>query len=96
MRVYAAILAGAGGGVVWGGLLLGIWSISTAEPALLAGWWAGQTVELALGGSVIGALLGGARLRTVSWLVGAVVVASVLTAVVLQSIGYATAPIVLN
>ena len=87
-----ALMGGGLGAVVWGALLLGLWSISTADPALLAGWWIGQTAELAVGGLVIGSILGGARIRSVAWRVGALVVAGAVVAVVLQSIGYATAP----
>ena len=92
----AAALGAAAGAVLWGGLVLGLWSISTAEPALLAGWWIGQTVELAIGGYVMGLLLGGARRRSVRWLVAAILLVGLATAVILQSIGYARAPIVLN
>jgi hypothetical protein len=90
------VIAGALGAVAWGALLLGLWSISTAHPALLAGWWVGQTVELALGGYVIGSMLGGARLRTVAWVVGLVLAVGAVSAVVLQTIGYATAPVIIR
>lgn len=91
-----ALIAGAFGAVVWGALLLGLWSISTAAPGLLAGWWVGQTVELGLGGLVIGSILGGARVRTVAWRVGALLIAGAASAVVLQTIGYAAAPVVVR
>jgi hypothetical protein len=87
-----ALTAGVFGAVIWAALLLGLWSISTADLALLAGWWIGQTVELAVCGLVIGSVLGGARLRSVAWKVGALVVVGAVVAVVLQSTGYATAP----
>src|SRR3990172_814796 len=90
------LIGGAIGAVGWGALLLGLWSISTADPGLLAGWWVGQTVELGLGGYVIGSVLGGARPRTVAWRVGAVLVVGAVSAVALQAIGYATAPIVIR
>jgi hypothetical protein len=88
-----ALLAGAGGAVVWGAVVLGIWSISTADPSLLVAWWAAQTAELALAGLVVGAALGGTRLRRLAALVGAVLVLGVAAAVVLQSVGYAPAPV---
>jgi hypothetical protein len=91
-----ALMAGAFGAVLWAALLLGIWSISTADPTLLAAWWMGQTVELAVGGLVIGSVLGGARVRSVAWKVGALVVAGAVVAVVLQSTGYAPAPVVIT
>lgn len=88
------VLVAAGAGMVaWGALLLGLWSISTADPALLAAWWLGQVAELALGGYVVGAALAGVRLRRLVLLVVVVVSIGVTTAVVLQSIGYARAPV---
>jgi hypothetical protein len=87
-----ALMAGGLGAVIWGALVLGLWSISTADVSLLAGWWIGQTAELAVGGLVIGAILGGMRIRSVAWRVGALLVAGAVVAVALQSIGYATAP----
>jgi hypothetical protein len=77
-----------------GSLALGLWSISTAAPALLVGWWVGQMVELAVGGHVIGSVLGGARLRTVAWWVVLVLGVGAVSAVALQTIGYATAPVI--
>lgn len=91
-----ALMAGAIGAAAWGVVLLGLWSISTADLPLLVGWWIGQAVELALGGFVIGSILGGARLRAVAWRVGALLVLAAASAVVLQSVGYATAPVVIR
>jgi hypothetical protein len=91
-----ALVGAALGAVLWGALVLGLWSISTADPALLAGWWVGQTVELAVGGHVIGSILGGARLRRVAGWVGLVLAVGAVSAVVLQTIGYATAPIIVR
>jgi hypothetical protein len=88
-----ALIAGTFGAVGWGAALLGVWSISTADPGLLAGWWASQTVELGLGGLVIGSILGGARVRTLALAVGMFLVVGVVSAVVLQTIGYAAAPV---
>jgi hypothetical protein len=34
-------LGAAAGAVVWGALAVGLYSISTAPPSLLAGWWIG-------------------------------------------------------
>ena len=91
-----ALIAGAFGAVGWGALVLGLWSISTADPGLLAGWWVGQTVELGLGGAVIGSILGGMRVRTVAWRVAALLVVGAVSAIVLQTIGYATAPVLVR
>ncbi len=40
--------------LAWGSLILGLYSISTASPALLLGWFLGQTVELGIAGIVAG------------------------------------------
>jgi hypothetical protein len=88
-----ALLAGGSGAVAWGAFLLGLWSISTADAGLLVGWWAGQTVELTLGGAVIGSILGGMRVSAVARRVAAVVGVGAVLTVILQTIGYATAPV---
>jgi hypothetical protein len=79
------------GALAWGALVLGLASISTAEPLLLLGWFVGQTVELAVGGAVIGAALAG---QSLSRLLGAVIIldlALVVATVALQSLGLAPA-----
>jgi hypothetical protein len=83
------LILGAG---IWGALALGLLSISTAPVSLMAGWFAGQTVELAIAGGLLGAARGGVRLRrlwllTVGWCVLALVIV-----VVLQNTGYAPVP----
>jgi len=42
------------GALSWGAFTLGLLSISTASPLLLAGWFVGQTLELGIGGLVAG------------------------------------------
>jgi len=91
-----AVVAGAAGAVGWGALLLGTWSISSADPVLLVGWWLGQSAAMAVAGAVIGLSIGGARRRTLGAAVGAVLLIGVVTAVALQSIGYATAPVIIG
>lgn len=77
------------GAVLWGIQVLGLLSISTARPILLAGWFVGQTLELALGGAVAGSGLAGMRLRhLLVWVVAAIVLLSVIT-VALQTLGLA-------
>lgn len=49
------------GALMWGALTLALLSATTAELDLLLGWFLGQTVELAVGGAVIGSALAGAR-----------------------------------
>lgn len=43
------------GAVVWGALLVGLYSISTAPGDLLVAWWVGQSLELGAAGAVLGA-----------------------------------------
>lgn len=84
-------LGAVAGVVVWGALVLGLYSISTASLSLLTGWWIGQTVELAFAGGVLGAVANGAPLRRVWTFVGAGVVVLVVATVALQSLGFAPA-----
>lgn len=81
-----AIVAGA---VVWGALVLGLYSISTASPSLLTGWWIGQTVELALAGGVLGAVANGVSLKRVWTVVVVAVIALAAATIALQSLGLA-------
>jgi hypothetical protein len=92
----AAAIGAAAGAVAWGALLLGLWSISTADPLLLAAWWVGQTAQLAVAGFVAGSVLAGARVRSVALGAVAVLLVGALVAVLLQSVGYAPAPITIN
>lgn len=80
---------GLAGAVVWGALAVGLYSISTASPALLAGWWIGQAVELALAGGLLGAFFAGAPLRRLWMAAVIVIVACVVVTIALQSIGWA-------
>ena len=79
------------GGAMWGALVLGLFSISTAEPLLLLGWFVGQTVELAIGGAVIGRGLAGTSLLRLGLIVLALLIALVLLAIGLQVLGLAPA-----
>jgi hypothetical protein len=92
----AARIGAIGGAVAWGALLLGLWSISSADPSLLAAWWVGQTAQLAIGGYAAGLVLTGARLRSVAWGVVAILLMGAVVAIVLQSVGYAPAPVIIN
>jgi hypothetical protein len=80
-----------GGCLLWGALLLGLWSITAADEPLLLGWWAGEAVQLVVAGYLIGSRLGGMSLRTMAWIALGILVVGIVTAVVLQSIGYAPA-----
>ncbi len=76
---------------VWGALVLGLWSITTAPADLLLGWWVGQGLELGFAGAVLGAGIGGASLRRIWGWVGVSVLVLVVVVVVLQSMGLAPA-----
>ncbi len=79
------------GGAMWGALVLGLFSISTAEPLLLLGWFVGQTVELAIGGAVIGSGLAGTSLLRLGSMVLAGLIVWILLAIGLQVLGLAPA-----
>ncbi|HEX5579403.1 MAG TPA: hypothetical protein VFY43_07035 [Candidatus Limnocylindria bacterium] len=91
-----ALFAAAGAAVVSGAFLIGLWSISTAEAALLAAWWLGQTAQLALGGYIVGASLAGDRPGRLLAVAATAVVLGAVSAVVLQSSGYAEAPVMIR
>ncbi len=75
------------GALVWGALTLGLLSISTAGPGLLAGWFTGQTVELGITGLVVGSGLAATRLRSLMVKVLAFFVVMALAAILIQNIG---------
>ncbi|OGO38249.1 MAG: hypothetical protein A2147_05310 [Chloroflexi bacterium RBG_16_57_8] len=74
------------GAFVWGSLALGLYSISTASPGLLLGWFLGQTVELGIAGLVVGVGLQHGRLRSLLLKVAVFFVVLVALAVVLQNV----------
>ena len=75
------------GAIMWGAFVLGLASISTASPSLLAGWLVGQAVELGVGGAVVGSGLGRRRLRSLLLRVLALALAAVVVTIALQSAG---------
>jgi hypothetical protein len=77
------------GALVWGALVLGLASISTASLALLAGWFAGQVAELALAGYFVGSVLAGGSLKSLFRNVIVLIVLFVVATIVLQSLGIA-------
>lgn len=79
------------GGAVWGALVLGLYSISTASMPLLLGWWAGQAVELGLAGAVLGGATGGVSLKRIWLIVALAVTSSIAVTILLQSLGLAPA-----
>jgi hypothetical protein len=79
------------GAFVWGALVLGLFSISTASLALLAGWFVGQADELAVAGCFIGSALSGVSLKRLFRNVILLVLAMVIATVAMQSLGIAPA-----
>lgn len=75
------------GALAWGALILGLYSISTASPLLLFGWFIGQTVELSVAGIIVGRGLEGYRLRSLLPGVIGLVVAPLVFSILLQNIG---------
>lgn len=75
------------GGLIGGAFMLGLLSVSTASFSLLAGWFVGQTLELALAGAIIGSGLAGMRLRRLFGMVMVFVLLSVIATIILQSLG---------
>ncbi len=77
------------GGVMGATLTLGLYSISTASPRLLAAWFVAQVLEIAVAGAIIGQ---GLRVRSLRRLTLAVVIGILLLfvgTVALQSTGWA-------
>lgn len=80
------------GAAIWGALVLGLASISTAPWDLLIGWFLGQTVELGIAGGIAGAALAGTRPgRLWVLVVGWIILAFAIT-VVMQNTGLAGFP----
>ncbi len=84
------------GGLIWGSQVIGLASITTAEYALLLGWFLGQTAELGIAGAVIGSSLGGVNHKRIFTRVLIFVVFSVFLAIVLQLSGFAPPALVIN
>ncbi|MCK4978324.1 MAG: hypothetical protein KAS36_15415 [Anaerolineales bacterium] len=79
------------GALVWGSLVLGLLSISTASLELMAGWFIGQTMEAGIGGLVVGWGLASNRPWRLVLYVILFVVAAVVVTIFLQSAGLAPA-----
>lgn len=82
------LIAGACIGAVMGvSLNLGLYSISTASPQLLAAWFAGQVLEMGIAGVVVGQGLAIDRLRILTRVVISGVILLLVATIVLQSVG---------
>lgn len=79
------------GALIWGASVLGLLSVTTADPTLMLGWFVGQTVEAGIGGLVAGATLATERSgRLFAYVIAFVLAAFVLT-IVIQNLGPAPA-----
>lgn len=78
------------GALAWGALLLGLFSIATAPPLLLAAWFVGQTVEMGLAGAVIGYGISIPRLRGLFGRVLLLIVVLAVAAIVFQNLDLST------
>jgi hypothetical protein len=74
-----------------GALVLALFSASTAELPMLAGWFVGQSLEMAAAGAVIGAALAGVRLWRLLVIVILADLVLAIATVVMQSLGLAPA-----
>src|SRR3972149_782989 len=83
------------GALIWGAVAMGLASVSTASPALLLGWFVGQTVEMGIGGAVAGEGLQRDSLRPLVLGVVLLLLASIILTILLQSLGLAPAARVL-
>ena len=74
------------GFLAWGSLILGLYSISTASPELLWGWFLGQTVELGFAGAVGGHGLAERKLGRLFWIVLFFVIAAIVAGIIWQNV----------
>jgi hypothetical protein len=82
------------GSLTWGAFSLGLFSIATAPPTLLVAWFLGQTIELGIGGGVIGYGMTQRSLRRLFGQVVFFVFVSIVIAIVLQNIDFAQVPVI--
>jgi hypothetical protein len=72
--------------LAWGSLVLGLYSISTAAPLLLLGWWLGQTVELGFAGAVAGYGLAERKLGRLFLMVLGFVILALVAGIIWQNV----------
>jgi hypothetical protein len=81
----------ASGGAIWFSLALGMYSISTASPTLLVAWAAGQTIEMAYAGAILGYGMGFRSLKKPFVIVLLATIGLAILTLVMQSVGLAPA-----
>ena len=74
------------GGLIWGAFTLGLLSISTAEPGLMLGWFLGQSLEMGIGGYVIGLNFSESKPRKIGIWVTLFFIFSIIMGVLIQNI----------
>lgn len=79
------------GAFVWGALILGLLSISTANPGLLLGWFFGQTAELGIAGAFAGSAFAETKLLRLFAYVFLLIIVCLILTILLQNIGLAPA-----
>ena len=79
------------GALVWGALVLGLLSITTAGVSLLAGWFVGQTFELSVAGAFAGSAFAETKLTRLFAAVILLIVICLVVTIVLQNTGFAPA-----
>ena len=79
------------GALLWGALVLGLASISTAPLGLLVGWFVGQVLELAIAGGVMGSALAGRSIKSLTVRVALLFIGALLLTLALQALGLAPA-----
>jgi hypothetical protein len=77
------------GFLTWGSLILGLYSISTASPTLLWGWFLGQTVELGFAGIVAGYGLAERKLGRLFWAVFIFAITAMVAGIIWQNVANA-------
>ncbi|MFZ0546903.1 MAG: hypothetical protein WAM60_15760 [Candidatus Promineifilaceae bacterium] len=80
------------GMLIWGSLILGLLSISTASLTLLFGWFVGQTLELGLAGTVVGIGFTQERLRRLTLQVTGLIIVSIIVTIILQNTVFVSCP----
>lgn len=77
------------GTMIWGAMILGLLSISTASINLMMGWWIGQTIEAGIGSMIAVIGLETTRpWRTLLYVILFLIIMVIVT-VILQSTGFA-------
>lgn len=79
------------GGLASGSTVIALLSITTASIGLLAGWFIGMTLQVAVAGAVAGSGLAGQSLRRLFLKVIAVVLSLAVATIALQTLGLAAA-----